>query len=55
MLFSNETNGHVFIVENVRPKYITKDMRRETLEKSQSNGLFQFVNFAMTNNIEKKE
>jgi hypothetical protein len=29
-------------------------MRRESLEKNQSNGLFQFVNLAMTNNIEKK-
>lgn len=54
MLFSNETIGHVFTVENERHKYITKDMRKETLEKNQSNGLFQFVNLAMTNNIEKK-
>jgi len=53
MLFSKETIGHVSTVENVRHKYITKDMRRETSEKNQSNGLFQFVNLAMTNNIEK--
>jgi hypothetical protein len=55
MLFSNETIGHVFTVENERHKYITKDMRKETLEKNQSNGLFQFVNLAMTNNIEKNK
>lgn len=53
MLFSKETIGHVSTVENVRHKYITKDMRRETLEKNQSNGLFLFVNPAMINNIEK--
>ena len=34
MLFSNETIGHVFTVENERHKYITKDMRKETLEKN---------------------
>ena len=55
MLFSNETIGHVFTVENERHKYITKDMRKETLEKNQSNGLFQFVNLAMINNIEKNK
>ncbi len=54
MLFSKETIGHVSIVEKVLHKCITKDMRRESLEKNQSNGLFQFVNLAMTNNIEKK-
>lgn len=53
MLFSKETIGHVFTVENVRHKYITKNMRRERLEKNQSNGLFQFANLAMTDNIEK--
>jgi hypothetical protein len=53
MLFSKETIGNVLTVVLVRHKYITKDTRKETLEKNQSNGLFQFVNLAMTINIEK--
>jgi len=53
MSFLKETIGNVYIVVLVRHRFITKDMQRETLEKNQSNGLFQFVNLAMTNNIEK--
>ena len=54
MLFSKETIGHVSSVVNEQHKYIIKDMQRETLEKNQSNGLFQFVNLVMISNIEKK-
>ena len=53
MSFLKETIGNVYIVVLVRHRFITKDMQRETSEKNQSNGLFQFVNLAMTNNIEK--
>ena len=53
MSFSKETIGNVSTVVLVRHRFITKDMQRETLEKNQSNGLFQFANHAMTDNIEK--
>jgi len=35
-------------------RYAKRNIGKEPLEKNQSNGLFQFVNLAMTNNIEKK-
>lgn len=53
MSFSKETIGNVFTVVLVRHKFITNDMQRETLEKNQLNGSFQFVNLAMTKNIER--
>ena len=53
MLFSKETIGNASTVVLVRQRFITKDMQRETLEKNQSNGSFQFATLAMTNNIEK--
>jgi hypothetical protein len=55
MSFSKETIGNVSTVVLVRHKFIIKDMRKETLEKNQLNGSFQFVNLAMTNNIENKK
>ena len=53
MSFSKETIGNVSTVVLVRHRFITKDMQRETLEKNQSNGSFQFANLAMRDNIEK--
>ena len=53
MSFLKETIGNVSTAVLVRHKFIIKDMRKETLEKNQSNGSFQFANLAMTNNIEK--
>jgi butyrate kinase len=50
-LYSNETTGVVCIAVLVRLKFITRDTQKETLEKNQLNGLFQFVSPAMTNNI----
>lgn len=48
MLYSNETIGIVSIAVLVQLKFITRDMQRETLEKNQLNGSFQFANHAMT-------
>ena len=53
MSFSKETIGNVFTVVLMRHKFITNDTLRETLEKNQLNGSFQFVNLAMTKNIER--
>ena len=53
MSFSKETIGNVFTVVLVRHKFITNDTQRETLEKNQLNGSFQFVNLAITKNIER--
>ncbi|KXK40155.1 MAG: hypothetical protein J5I52_10600 [Saprospiraceae bacterium] len=53
MLFSKETIGHVSIVVDEQHKFIIQDMQKETLEKNQSNGLFQFVKIVMINYIEK--
>lgn len=51
MLYSNETTGVVFTAVLERPKFITRDIRKETSEKNRSNGLFQYVNPVMTNSI----
>ena len=53
MSFSKETIGNVFTVVLERNKFITNDTLRETLEKNQLNGSFQFVNLAMIKNIER--
>ena len=49
MLYSNETTGVVYTAVLVRLRFITRDMQKETSEKNQSNGSFQFANPVMTN------
>jgi hypothetical protein len=48
MLYSNVTVGVVYIAVLVRLRFITRDTQKETLERSQLNGSFQFVNPATT-------
>ncbi len=48
MLYSSETTGLVCTAVLVRLRFITRDMQKETLEKNQLNGSFQFANPAMT-------
>lgn len=50
MLYSNETTGVVYTAVHARLRFITRDMQKETSEKNQSNGSFQFANPVMTNN-----
>lgn len=49
MLYSSATTGVVSIAVLARLRFITRDMQKETLEKNQLNGSFQFANPAMTN------
>jgi hypothetical protein len=49
LLYSKGTTGNVCIAVVVRLRFITRDMQKETLEKNQLNGSFQFANRVTTN------
>jgi hypothetical protein len=54
MLYSNGIIGVVYIVVVGRHRFIIRDTQNTILGKNQLNGLFQYVNLAMTNNINDK-
>ena len=51
MLYSNEITGVVYIAVLMLLRFITNDMQKRILEKSQSNGWFQYANLVMTPGI----
>ena len=51
MLSLKETIGVAYIAVVGRHKFIIRDTQNTILGKSQSNGLFQYANLVMTNNI----
>ena len=48
MWYSSEITGAVYTAVLPLLRFITNDMQKETSEKNQSNGSFQFANHAMT-------
>lgn len=52
--FSNEITGHASIAVNVQPRFITKNTRNMTLERSPSNGSNPSADHVMTPDIIKQ-